>query len=216
MYIDGWKNIINDKDVDECCTPAHISAIHNKAVYVAMFLYQCLGMYEKTVDFRDIIDIAMKKVNETHLIDFLPSKKRSKINFITRDRRTVIEWFYEFRKKDAFLNPGLILKHKKKQLPPLLEANPDTVKDILKFCRGNIDGLNVEMVHQFLLNECLPKLATKIQSEQDSVPYSLNDLFKDYNLSTLNIKTVRNWMIKLGFKYEPRRKTYYVDTHELS
>ena len=35
-----------------------------------------------------------------------------------------------------------------------------------------------------------------------------------YHLKTLNVKTIQNWMNRLGFKYEPRRKSYYVDSHE--
>ena len=170
-------------------------------------------MYESTTDFRKIVDVAMKIVNEAHLLTFF-HKKRSKVNFIIRDRRTVIEWFYDFRNNDCFNNPAVILKHKKTQLPPLLDNNPGIVKEMLEFCRANIDGLNVDMVNEFLLKECLPKLAEKIRLEQNSCNYNLQNLLSKYNLTTLTIKTVRNWKTTLGFKFEPCKKSYYVDTHE--
>ena len=42
----------------------------------------------------------------------------------------------------------------------------------------------------------------------------MQGLLAEYGLHTMNVKTIQNWMRKLGFKYEPRKKTYYVDTHE--
>ena len=44
--------------------------------------------------------------------------------------------------------------------------------------------------------------------------FSISDLFAMYNLKSLSVTTILNWMNKIGFKYEPRKKTYYVDTHE--
>ena len=179
-----------------------------------MFLYLCLKQYETTTNFRDIVELAVAKVNDTHLIDFMPSKSQSKTNFIVRDHQLVVDWFREFRKRDCFHNPAIMLKNKKSQLPPLLEAYPGVVKDMLMFCRTNIAELNVDAVHEFLLKDALPKLVKKIQLEQNCPTYSLQLLLKDYKLSTLCVKTVYNWMIKLGFKYEVRKKSYYVDSHE--
>ena len=50
---------------------------------------------------------------------------------------------------------------------------------------------------------------------QLNIQYRIS-LLNTYNLSTLHPKTVRNWMTVLGFKFEPRKKSYYVDTHETS
>ena len=134
MYVDGWKSIIDDRDSRDACSDLQINSIRNKATYIAMFLYLCLQHYENTVDFRDIIGMAIDKVNDVHLVDFLPSKKRSKTNFILRDKRTMINWFHEFRVNDYFSNPAILLKNKKKQLPPLLDSNPDVVEDMLDYC----------------------------------------------------------------------------------
>ncbi|KAI2508963.1 hypothetical protein MHU86_5458 [Fragilaria crotonensis] len=40
------------------------------------------------------------------------------------------------------------------------------------------------------------------------------NLFQEYGLSCLCRKTTYQWMLKLGFRYETRRKGYYVDGHE--
>ena len=39
-------------------------------------------------------------------------------------------------------------------------------------------------------------------------------LFKEFNIRTLTIPTVWAWMKQLGFKYEVRKKSYYVDNHD--
>jgi hypothetical protein len=36
----------------------------------------------------------------------------------------------------------------------------------------------------------------------------------EYGLTHIDPSTVYRWLQKLGFKYEPRRKGYYVDGHE--
>ena len=88
------------------------------------------------------------------------------------------------------------------------------MKSVLDFCRVNINILSVEAVHHFLLDDGLPKLLEIFQKERGNVEMSMKDLLSEYGLRTLNVKTIQNWMKKLGFKYEPRKKTYYVDTHE--
>ena len=40
------------------------------------------------------------------------------------------------------------------------------------------------------------------------------ELFKMYQLRSISLTTVTNWMHRLGFKYRPRQKSYYVDNHE--
>ena len=52
------------------------------------------------------------------------------------------------------------------------------------------------------------------ESREDNGKITMDNLYESYGLKTLNIKTVQNWMKKLGFKFEPRKKSYYVDTHE--
>jgi hypothetical protein len=39
-------------------------------------------------------------------------------------------------------------------------------------------------------------------------------ILKQYGLTKVCLSTVYKWMKKLGFNYEPRKKSYYVDGHE--
>jgi hypothetical protein len=42
----------------------------------------------------------------------------------------------------------------------------------------------------------------------------MEQLLKENQLTKLSMTTVFRWMGRLGFKYETRQKTYYVDGHE--
>jgi hypothetical protein len=42
----------------------------------------------------------------------------------------------------------------------------------------------------------------------------LKEYLRPYGLTCVSPSTVYRWMIRLGFRYEPRRKRYYVDGHE--
>jgi hypothetical protein len=44
--------------------------------------------------------------------------------------------------------------------------------------------------------------------------FTVEDLLKENGLSKLAIPTVYRWIRRLGFKYQVRKKCYYVDTHE--
>ncbi len=49
-------------------------------------------------------------------------------------------------------------------------------------------------------------------SEEYEVEVEKN--LREYRLTNINPLTVYRWLIKLGFRYETRRKGYYVDGHE--
>ena len=148
----------------------------------------------------------MDKINESHLIEFLPSSKRCKTNYIVRDIRKVFSWFREFRDNDCFCNPAQEVYKNKRQLPRIFDANPDLLKSVLDFCRENINTLSVEAVHQFLVDHALPKLLSTLRKERNDDEISMRDLYMEYGLRSLNVKTIQNWMKKIGFKYEPRKK----------
>ena len=61
--------------------------------------------------------------------------------------------------------------------PPILNACPDLVDDILNHCCSNIDTLSSESVHHFVLTEGLPKLVKSIKEEQNlDDTYSIEEL----------------------------------------
>ena len=212
LYLDGWKKIVrNDYSYNDYST-YQIYTLRNRATYLAMIYYLCLDYYNTCTSFADIVQIAMEKINNAHLVDFLPSTQH-KTTFIIHSKRILLNWFREYRENDLF--PNFIPIVNKEKLPPLLNANPELVTGLLRFCRTNINTLSVELVQNFLHSKALPELASIIQNEQETrSEYSIKTLLNDFGLKSLCIQTIQNWMAKLGFRYEQRKKTYYVDSHE--
>ena len=74
--------------------------------------------------------------------------------------------------------------------------------------------MTVESIHYFIHHTVIPDLILKIQRERDDETYTQDDLCEEFRIGKLNLNTVWSWMDKLGFKYENRKKSYYVDNHE--
>ena len=215
MSIDGWKEIVyvSDDNFDDF-TDGQIQTIRHRATYLAMVYYLSLEMYDSCTNFTTVIQLAMNRVNSTHLNDFLPKKSKYRSTYIVNTPRVVLNWFRQYRDDDCLtIGPPPSTKGK---LPPILNANPDLLNSLLYFCRQNINQLSVELVHDFLLSKAIPELAENIKKEQNltETQYSTTQQMSDFGHCSLCIKTVQKWMNKIGFKYEPRRKTYYVDMHE--
>ena len=215
MLVDGWRQILDDKDSDDVCTLYHITSICYKCTYLAMVLSLALQHYELVDNFRSIIQMDIDAVNKVHLANLISVRKRNKSNYVIHDTTAVFEWFREFRINDCFMNPAKGLKNRKLALPRLINDDPDILKSMINFCRENISNLTVECVHQFLLRDAIPKLAKTMQEEHPhrQAP-TIESILKSYGLKTLSIKTVQSWMKRLGFKYEPRKKSYYLDLYE--
>ena len=213
LFTEGWRKLLEDKDTSNCINECQRMQIRNKASYLSMLYHLSLQMYNTTTEFGTIVDAAIEKVNATRLLEYLPmSHHHCKNNSIIQRRRTLYNCFRTFRDNDCFPNPN---SHMAKSLPPLLNANPDLVEDIMRFCRVNLDTLSSESLHHFLLTEGLPNIAKTIQEEQNlENSISVETLMHSFGLKKLHLITVQRWMKKLGFQYQPLRKSYYVDNHE--
>ena len=212
LYTDRWKKLLEDEDKTETCSEYEKVQIRNKAVYLSMLYHLSLKLYNTTPDFGSIVDTAMQRINSNRLIDYLPEYHQCRNGHIIQSHRTLYDWFRLYRDNDCFPNPN---NTETTRLPPILNACPDLVDDILTHCRSNIDTLSSESVHHFILTEALPKLAETMKKEQNQdETYTITELLQCFGLRKLHLITVQRWMRKLGFKYEPVRKSYYVDNHE--
>ncbi len=110
--------------------------------------------------------------------------------------------------------------HKKNQLPPFLEQNQDVTATIKQYCKEHLGELSVEFVFDYLHHTILPNLVKDIygssKEELGDKKYqeALRQVLKPYRLTCISISTVSRWINVLGFKYELRKKGYYVDGHE--
>ena len=80
--------------------------------------------------------------------------------------------------------------------------------------------LSIEFLLEYIHETILPKLVSEIVEEDAKqmlkaiYDNELKKLLKQYGLTCISPSTVYQWMIHLGFKYEPRKKGYYIDGHE--
>ena len=211
LFTNGWKTIVSKDTIYEEFTDYQISALRHRATYLAMVYYLCIDHYNTCSDFTDIIQMAIERVNSVHLSDFLPKSQR-RTTYIVNSKTTILRWFREYREQDYFTS--FVASSKKEKLPPILNANPDLVSGIIHFCRSNINSLSVELVHDFLITKAIPELVNIVNKEQNTDECTIGSLMSVFGLQKLCIRTVQIWMNRLGFQYEPRRKTYYVDTHD--
>jgi hypothetical protein len=211
----GWKDILDDHDDNDTCTPFEIFSIQLKAKYLAVTLSVALEKYASTVNFLDICDIAIKKVNELDGGDDganLDNEK--KIQKVT-DARTIMQWLRNYRRKSCFPNPSRErVNFWKCRKPVIFSNNPDLYCAFMAYANDNLSTLSGEMMHTYLFQTALPELANKIRRRKRLRNYTVQQLLEENGVPVLTLKTVYNWLNRLGFSYDDHRKIYFVDSHE--
>ena len=209
IHTEGWRNVVRVDQRNETFSQHQIFTLRNRSTYLALFYHLCLDHFDK-LPLSEIAKLVISKIDSIHLAHLLPSKHQTP--YIVRSQRALMTWFREFRLYNHF--PKFISYTSQNVLPPLLDANPELVEWILRYCRENINTLSVELLHDFIHTSALPKLNAIIKAEHSMAHYPVDQMLADFSLKSLCLRTVQNWMTKLGFVYQPRRKTYYVDSHE--
>ena len=70
--------------------------------------------------------------------------------------RSVMNWWHEFRKNDAFPHPrGLngVFKRAKERLPPFLADNEDLLKKFVSYCTANLSDLSVDLAREYVIEQ---------------------------------------------------------------
>ena len=132
---------------------------------------------------------------------------------IITNYQIVLTWFRTYRNADTFPNKSK-LRSPKSKIPYFLSCNPEVSGQIIAYCKENLSTISTESIYCHIHDSIIPNLVQAIQNDRDSISYSRSDLFKEFRLKKLTLATVYNWMKHLGFRYERRRKCYYVDNHE--
>ncbi|GFH47858.1 hypothetical protein CTEN210_04334 [Chaetoceros tenuissimus] len=132
----------------------------------------------------------------------------------------VRRWHAEFRTHGVILVRQV--PSKIPSMPRFLIDNVDKAIAIRNFVKTNIDGISVEHVHTYIMENIFPSVADNFvdpcwegnEDEEVRIQITIEDLFKHYNLKNFSHSTAYRWMIALGMRYCDRRKNYYVDGHE--
>jgi hypothetical protein len=108
-------------------------------------------------------------------------------------------------------------------MAPFFQANNDMLRKLEKYCVANLGDLTVDLVREFIMGTTYTVVAkwTPLWDQikdftTDEQNVHINNWLKtDYGVSReTSFTMVSRWLEKLGFKYEMRKKRFYVDTQE--
>ena len=158
--------------------------------------------------------------------------------------RTIAEWNIIYRKLECFPHPNAYVQCGKRPLPRLLEMFPDAKDQIVAFGLKNLATLTIESVLDLIVSTVIPRLALQWKKEEDTTSNNseeqlgvavaaaetlnedrtldpknhqemINESFLNaHRLKLMSFSTAWHWMCLLDFKYNARRKSFYVDGHE--
>ena len=217
---DGWKNVIIGRDENNYCTKLEIFAIRQRSAFLCC-AYQMALMHMNDKTWHDCCKMACKLLNSLGF---------NQATFF----KTVANWNKVFRRCEGFPHPNPYVQCGKRPLPPLLEVFPDAKDQIVSFGVKNLATLSIESVHDFIVSKVIPRLASTWQREKmasasnsDSVEHTTtadvsdgdtssirNAFLNAHSLESMSLTTAWRWMRLLGFQYDTRKKSFYVDGHE--
>ena len=151
--------------------------------------------------------------------------------------KTIAQWNMIFRKFECFPHPNPYVQCGKRPLPRLLEIFPDARDEIVGYGVKNLATLTIEGVHDFIVTSVIPRLAAEWKKDQQAQEedhtdnnttsavttistivddqHNFNESFlRAHRLESMSFTTAWRWMRLLGFRYDARRKSFYVDGHE--
>ena len=197
----GWKMLLDDFDQKDLCSSNEIFNIQTKSRYVCAALkYAVVNMPSQT--WKDCCCFA---------IDTLAQIGHTEI----KHWETIRLWHRHFRmNRECFTNPAIQRRYRTQFLPPLLHRNPELKDGILSYARQNIDRLTAELICHYLYTKGMPVLLEQCKKERGDPGLSMHDLLQEHGLTKICVSTVYKWLKQLGFRFEARKKCYYVDGHE--
>jgi hypothetical protein len=224
---ESWRGVVKGGDRDNVCTKAEVFEIRQRATFLCLAYQLALANMNEWTWHR-CCKVACQTLNSLgmHQATFY---------------KTVAQWNMVFRKLECFPHPNPYVQCGKRPLPRLLEIIPDAKDEIVAFGVKNLATLTIEGLYDFIVSTVIPRLASEWQKDEEVVeaadntslfstesdstaPHQasttdnqevLNTLFlRAHRLETMSFSTAWRWMRLLGFRYDARRKSFYVDGHE--
>ena len=214
---DGWRNVVLGRDNNSYCTKLEVFEIRQRSTFLCCGYQMALtSMNEQT--WHDCCKMACTLLNSLGF---------SQATFF----KTVANWNKVCRRLEGFPHPNPYVQCGKRPLPPLLEVIPDAKDQMVSFGIKNLATLTIESVHDFIVNKVIPRLASTWQRERmastsnsdgiepvddvaDGISTISNAFLNAHRLESMSLTTTWRWMRLLGFQYDTRKKSFYVDGHE--
>ena len=137
------------------------------------------------------------------------------------NERTVAGWNVLLRANpERFPVPDPKTHKQKKPLPYLLEYFREAITlPWIEYCIRNLADLTVEQARNELITTIIPnamadKTAMTNEDKEDAEATTKESLLKGYLDSPISFTTPWRWLRCLGFQYDNRKKSFFVDGHE--
>ncbi len=75
----------------------------------------------------------------------------------------------------------------------------------------------IEHISEYIHDTVVPIMAQErygAKPEEEQYEATVEGMYHEHRFKTICPSTIYKWLKLLGFRYEPRRKGYYVDGHE--
>jgi hypothetical protein len=123
------------------------------------------------------------------------------------NEQTLMQWNRIFRQHEKFPYPT----SQKRLQPEFFDRFPEAKESILEFAYGNLADLTTESLRLYIVNTLIPEL---VRSANLPVGSEELNLLQRFTNSPPSETTIWRWLKWFGFRYDGRKKTYYVDGHE--
>ena len=223
--VDGWKDVVEKHDKDNLCSSYDIFMIRQRCSILCLAYTYAL---EEMNSARWIEDCCAAAIVDC---------SKMGMEAAATNERTVAGWNILLRANREHFpmpNPKIL---KKRPLPDLLEYFRDEITSPwLGYCIENLADLTVEMARNHLVTSLIPSAAAarttinidvvdnneiigEVLQEEEGGSSMQQKTIKDcllrvYLESPISLSTTWRWLRRLGFTYDTRKKSFFVDGHE--
>ncbi|KAI2509704.1 hypothetical protein MHU86_4686 [Fragilaria crotonensis] len=222
--VDGWKDVVEKHDKDNLCSSYDIFMIRQRCSILCLAYTYAL---EEMNSARWIEDCCAAAIVDC---------SKMGMEAAATNERTVAGWNILLRANREHFpmpNPKIL---KKRPLPDLLEYFRDEITSPwLGYCIENLADLTVEMARNHLVTSLIPSAAAArtinidvvdnneiigevLQEEEGGSSMQQKTikgcLLRVYLESPISLSTTWRWLRRLGFTYDTRKKSFFVDGHE--
>ncbi|KAI2500715.1 hypothetical protein MHU86_13743 [Fragilaria crotonensis] len=211
---DGWKDLIDKHDKDNLCSPYDIFLIRQRCCILCLAYTYAI---EEMNSARWIADCCVRAVLDCN---------RMGIEAAATNERTVAGWNALLRaNRERFPVPDPKTHKQNKPLPILLEYfREDITLPWIEYCVTNLADLTVEQARNELITTIIPnaianeRTATTNETNEDEdeedAEATKESLLNGYLDCPISFTTAWQWLRCLGFHYDNRKKSFFVDGHE--
>ena len=216
LRIDLLDSVLTSKNVEKVVNKATECKLDDK--HAVEIVYKCLYL-------RQAYQIALEKIAtpqttwEDCCREAIEKLANVGIKSIT-GWRTIQDYNLTFRMKQCFPHPSIRVELGRKYTPMLLDLYPEARHIICDWATANIECMSSELIAHYIREELVPILhrmhEQQCEHDQALTRMSIDDMKLQLNIDNFSVSTAYRMLKYLGFKYQPRKKTYYNDKHENS